>query len=567
VALLGQDAWSDIAAIAEDGSFEFSGVLPGAYRLRVESGSGLTATTGQTVIVSDRDITGVQLLPDPTGEISYRVTGTAGFPVPMLPLRLVPTTTPQTAQLVQGQPDASGRVPVVRVRPTDYTVTTPAIPTNYVLRSLTAEGRDLRTETLRVPPFSRIEITAILEARDTQLRKVSGRLVDPPEGSSVLLQGSGFVMEAAIGSNGSFEFTGIPNGRYLLLRRHSPGAAPVSPLIAIEVAGDVRVPDLVMPSTRKVSGRVTVDGDAPTPRVTLLFASASPPAAPVALALQLNTGAGAPIRVAAQPTGYTVFARGNGAAGSFEAPLSDAEYTVRLQSVPLGYRLKSIMAGGADRINTPLKIDADFRGEVVVTLEALAPIPWTRVNGRITAGLATPAPPGMKIALVGRTNDGWETTIGADGAFEFARVVPGVYTAMLLPLENPMRTQRVTVTADNAANLQIAFGPRRELRGKVAVEGDGPAPNLRLQLDLLHSGLPNPLGTPTPAMVIKPGADGRFSVTAAEGVYFISVTGIPPEYQLRSVTAGGKDLLRVPLQLSEAQDDMVLTLVRTTKSP
>jgi hypothetical protein len=402
-----------------------------------------------------------------------------------------------------------------------------------------------------------VEIRAVFAPKPgVQLRKVSGRLtgVIPPE-ASVMLQGGAAVFETAVGADGTFAFSGIPDGAYMVLRRNSVSPATVSPMTSIQVTNDLRIPDIVIPPVRKIPGRVTIDGDAPTPPVSLAFTPVAPsgaPATPVLVTANFRT---------ASPAQIVATLRGNGMVTAFEAPLADAEYLVRLQAAPPGYRLKSIKAGGADRTNAPIRIDADFQGEVVVTLEPVEPIRWVRARGKIN-GLAAPAAAGARIALAGNApSDNWETTVGADGSFEFARVAPGVYTAILLPLENPPRTQRVTIDAANADNLQVTFEPRRPLRGKIVVEGGGTAPNIRLQLDALHPGATAP-ATPLPQpMEIKPGPDGQFTLSANEGAYLISITGIPPEYRLRDATADAKDLLRVPLQVP-ATEEIVLTFQR-----
>jgi hypothetical protein len=115
-----------------------------------------------------------------------------------------------------------------------------------------------------------------------------------------------------------------------------------------------------------------------------------------------------------------------------------------------------------------------------------------------------------------------------DGAFTFERVVPGRYTlgsspATGLPLE--------IVLEDKNLDVDLTIKPTVAISGKVVVEGDGPKPHVNLQF---QSGS-------IVVVAARTAANGIFNLQLPAGRFRVVATGVPPGYQLKSITAGSLD--------------------------
>src|SRR4029453_2147968 len=100
--------------------------------------------------------------------------------------------------------------------------------------------------------------------------------------------------------------------------------------------------------------------------------------------------------------------------------------------LPPGYTVQSIMYGGVDLLRSPLRISSDDSAELLINLAVNGRSPAVSVSGRVT-GLT----PGQiqRIALReptgGELSPALETSVGADGAFTFPKVLPGNYIVYL----------------------------------------------------------------------------------------------------------------------------------------
>jgi hypothetical protein len=234
--------------------------------------------------------------------------------------------------------------------------------------------------------------------------------------------------------------------------------------------------------------------------------------------------------------------------GSFRVLLPPGEYGVGAPSgLPAGYTLKSIVYDGVDLLRNPLKVSSGDSAELLIALGVQGPPPGVSVSGRVT-GIA----PGefSRIALReptgGDLSAALETSIGADGAFRFPKVLPGNYIVYFR-----LRAQtQVTVGDKDVTGITVAYPQDILVSGHVIVEGTQTVPPA-----VVVEGK-GPAGTS------QSKATAAFILSLGNGDNTISVPSIPEAYRLKSVTYGDLDLLKEPLKLDgPAFWDIIVRLV------
>src|SRR5262249_3816502 len=92
--------------------------------------------------------------------------------------------------------------------------------------------------------------------------------------------------------------------------------------------------------------------------------------------------------------------------------------------------------------------------------------------------------------------------------------------------------------------VELSVSATREVKGRIAIEGDGPMPSA---IGFTFSG---PQGAATVRSEVRP--DGTFNLMLPEGQRRINVTAglIPSGYVVTSFTYGSADLLKTPLQIA-----------------
>jgi len=274
------------------------------------------------------------------------------------------------------------------------------------------------------------------------------------------------------------------------------------------------------PASDWVTGRLSVEGGAPAPSsfaLPLMAVGGGPPSLP--------------------PGAYPTLTIRPQIDGTFRMQVRSGEFRVGAPvGLPPGYSVQSIEYGGVDLLRSPLKISSDDSTEFVIALAISAPPPTVSVSGHVT-GIA----PGQfqRIALREPISNGgeWgaalETSIGADGAFTFPKVLPGNYIVY-------MRLRAVT---------QVMVGSK-DVTGLIVANPQ----------DILVSGhlIAEGAQTAIPAIIIegngKPATSlnrntGTFVLSLGKGENPISLRNIPEAYRLKSMTYGEVDLQKEPLKL------------------
>ena len=206
--------------------------------------------------------------------------------------------------------------------------------------------------------------------------------------------------------------------------------------------------------------------------------------------------------------------------------------------------------------------------EIVVTLGVSTPTPWVKVSGRVT---------GTRADLTNVTLNGLsgslQSALGADGSFNFPKVLPGVYTVTTNVYSPGLQPVTLIVPNRDLSGFELALPVTKEISGRIIIEDGGPLPRPILLMTALSDNKasanePTPTVAPTLAQVLvtvnaRPGPtslnlniqpDGRFKATVPVGQYQMSVNvpsnaGASP-YQLKTFTYGTTDLTRDPIKIT-----------------
>jgi hypothetical protein len=170
------------------------------------------------------------------------------------------------------------------------------------------------------------------------------------------------------------------------------------------------------------------------------------------------------------------------------------------------------------------------------------------VSGRVVLQPGQQLPPGSRISLSGTTSQ--ETPIGPDGTFEFSRVSPGPYN-LRLPLDAfsvgmPLRVE------DRMTGIEVRL-PAGSINANIVMEDASAAPRVSLSFSDIKQN-----------RVMEVVAQRSFVFLVGEGEFRVTPRRVPNGYRVKSLTAGGVDLLSNSLRLSSAQPVASITLTLQT---
>jgi hypothetical protein len=199
-------------------------------------------------------------------------------------------------------------------------------------------------------------------------------------------------------------------------------------------------------------------------------------------------------------------------------------------------------------------------------------VPALRVTGTLTGPEGAMRNIGLR--LFGQGADDFTTESGSEsastvsdatGAFTFLGVTPGVYTLKVLRVARPIvagrgtssgaplppeptlwAIQQVTVAGEDVYGLAVTLQPGNRISGRIEFDGnrDKPAPELlaRTALSITSAG-GAPVSTLITGAAKRVESDGQFSTVGyPPGTYLITVTIPAPNWYLRDVTLGGRDV-------------------------
>jgi|GEM_PF-4891587 len=527
------DSQSISGTVLADGSFELLHVRPGTYAFTVSPASGMKPVS----VVVDRDVSGLELampkLFDIVGTLSVegRPNLSGLFVDARIGILAISLDGPIQARLLLQADDTYKGAAIEG----EYSLRVDPVPPGYYVKTLATGETDLLTQRLRIAASDKPLSLAMTLGASTGV-KVSGKVSGSPDEISaahVVLTGTVVrdSFDAAVNPDGSFTLAKVTPGSYAV--RVASAASIASPPVTILIPNhDVADVAIAIPLPVNVSGRVTVDGNGPAPKFTLLLVRGSIPDGTSALsdesfaALQGSARAGVvqviQVSVDALPD------------GSFKIQLPEGDYRVALQPsrIPLPYVLRSLTYAGANLMTDVLSFSEKESSEIQVGFGTTSPSPWSKVGGRVIGFDASPGL--LHVALEGSAISTIETAVNADGTFEFSRIPQnGTYIVRLRPENKAASSPRVTVTTKDIGNVEIVVPREKEVAGRVTVENYGPVPSFVLSLAGTSS---------TMTVLVKPDPAGFFRIKLPEDERQVSIKSLPLGYELKSLVYGTTNL-------------------------
>jgi hypothetical protein len=300
-----------------------------------------------------------------------------------------------------------------------------------------------------------------------------------------------------------------------------------------------------------VAGRVVIEGGGSLPAdVAGLIGSALPANnRPVSAALMRMLAQQAPGGVRSSVT-----VRDD---GTFALALPPGGNQVFVQALPLGYYVKSIVAGGMDILQSPL-IVSEGAQEIVVTLTRTAPSsspPAVTVSGRVSD---LPADTSSKWVIL-QANPGTfgvpsmiaEIPIQADGTFHVAGVPPGNYN--IGPFQQGQQQRPLAVPSDGVRGVEVTWGVPRAAR---AAPSRAPIPTVavRGRIDVIPgAAVPRnvQLTSATTSQATKVSSvnnDGTFAFTEVAPAMYELRVGTEPLSGVRNFSVGNQDIVGIEIK-------------------
>ena len=378
---------------------------------------------------------------------------------------------------------------------------------------------------------------------------VSGRLIGTPQTPVSIMSlnrsQAGCSSLTRVEPDGTFAFANVPEGTYQLQLSPAPLGWSTIPLTVEKI--DLRNLEVKLPSLVVIRGRATVEDGTALPRAA--------------------RGGHIPIQ-AVQLNGLGVVTSSIQDDGSFEFKLPQGRYRISVSNLPGAYYLKSIRSGSFDLSMSPLEIGSTSAEDVRVTLG------WTRrpetsgvrVTGRVTFAPTGALPRSESVLLVsvsaGKNAAVLESILAPDGAFEFTDVSPGTYNIETYP-DTPAALQGIVVNRTDVSGIEFVLPVLVKVRGDIEwVLAEGlsvPAvrPNVSVQFTRNE-------GSRVLAWGSLAQSDG-FHFYLPEGDYRFSVTDIPPDFDLGSVTSGDSNVLEDGLRVRSSANPPNLRVTLRSK--
>ena len=149
----------------------------------------------------------------------------------------------------------------------------------------------------------------------------------------------------------------------------------------------------------------------------------------------------------------------------------------------------------------------------------------------------------------------------AEGAFSIARVPPGEHFVQVRLNPRPggvtepeVANVQVSATGGNIEGLQIMTAAAIVASGRVEWEGEAPRTGAPAAMRLTANpadgrpGLLGLIGAADPNATGVVGSDGSFRIGGLSGTVRIAPTGVPPQWALKAIFAGGEDITNASVE-------------------
>jgi hypothetical protein len=543
-----QGPMTAIVTIGAGGTFEFANVRPGSYQVVV--GPRVTMSP-ITVVVTDKDVTDFRVVIPLSNDVTGNVIVEGNAPRPRFTVtfnRVDTTANPVNVTATTGF--------TVTVPQGQYRITTSGLAAGYSVRSIRMGDIDALAQpvTFSAAPGQVLTITLGVSSPPPWVA-VGGRVVG---GASANVSMSGTAMaetlNAVVGPNGVFEFPRVLPGNYTLRTLPANPLAPPMPL-SVGSANLTNV-ELRVPAAKEISGKITVRGNFPAPRLTLNLAPVgAQPAASTQQTLTVINGVATPTAA-----GSISIATNAGPDGLFKVTLPEGERAISIvpASIPPGYVIESITYGSVDLKTNPIRVAANDTSEIMISVDATQVRP-RNISGKALGLLTTQ---GVRVVLQGGTlGTGVESPVAPDGSFSFTDILPGNYQ-IRLSLSGPTISTSVRVDNQDVTGVTITFPRRFYVAAHVVVEGDtGAAPAPKVTLEATSA-----TGATVTATTIAQSTGGPMQLALPDGEHKISVRNIPAGYILKSLRYGTTDLQESPLKIDGPITwEIIVRLVKTAR--
>jgi hypothetical protein len=547
------------AALAADGSFEFHHVFPGSYSIITPSPGAQPVR----ITVTDRDVSGIELLVPPLIPVSGTVSAEGGArpalsfffegPIYRTAVAVQPdgaftTQLPAGAYMVgvlAGSVSPGGRAPSLGAA---------AFAPGYYPISLTAGSQNLLTGPLIITSSDAAVRIALAAGRSGGV-KVSGRVRTAANDSGADLSRkltlasmpTNTIVEALINKDGSFEIPKMMPGTYAA-SFNLTGEVGSAPMTVIVPNRDLTGLEIAAPAPVEIAGRVAVDGNGNPPKFSLTLIRGG----------NLTVGADSNGTFSVPPADLAMLARSSGAHvvgvnvnalpdGSFRMTLPQGDYRVIPAVNSPAYFVRSMTHGSTRLLTEPLHVASDEPAPLHIGFGTTAANPWKKVSGRVkgldsSRGLT-------RVALEGSFTATIETPVNPDGTFEFLSVLPGTtYIARLMPPSDAVSSPPVTVADKDVDGVEIFIPRERDVTIHASAEGNAPVPTFMLSLSgtTVPAANGRTVNASTVSALVKPEPDGSFKARLPEDERRVRISGYPLGYTVKSLTYGSVDLKRNP---------------------
>jgi hypothetical protein len=512
-----------IAPIRAGGTFTIPDLRPGSYQLVVLP---RIAMTPMTIVVSDKDVSDLRVVIPLTVDVTGSVTVEENGPRPQF-------------QLTFSRVDATGANPVIipgtpaiaaTLAVGEYRLTANGLPPGYSIKSASIGTVDAVNQTFKVAPGSATALAITLGVSSPPpWVKVSGRVIGG-NATSVSLTGAPLAetLNAPVGRDGQFEFPRVLPGNYAA--RSVPAMVLAPPTSVTVGATNVANVELRIPVTKEISGKITVRGNVPVPRVIFTLANGGAP-------ININQG------VVSNAAGSVNVPTNVGTDGVFRVTLPEGERAISIQpsSLPSGYSVDSFTYGTTDLLKNPLRVALTDTAEIAIAVDATTVKPHN-VSGKVTGLLTTQ---GVRVVLQGgNLGTGVESPVSPDGSFAFTGVLPGNYSARL-SLSGHVVAASVNVGNNDVANLVINYPRLFSIGAHVLVEGDAADSMNVPPITLVATSATGSVASSSPSS----NTPTPLVLTVPDGEHRISVRNLPAGYTLKSLQYGTIDLQKAPLKI------------------
>ena len=205
----------------------------------------------------------------------------------------------------------------------------------------------------------------------------------------------------------------------------------------------------------------------------------------------------------------------------------------------------------------------------------MRPIPATRVSGRVfgpegplaNVSLQLVAPdPALHRTIPTTLIDNPQALADGQGRFVFVGIPPGAYTLRgVVSTANATlwAATPITVGDANVTDLEVRMQPGAQIAGRLVFEGAAvPAPDAARNVLVRAIALPGTnAALVTTAATVRPDASMQFTIRPQPaGRYMMAVTGGVSGWVVKTITAGGRDAIDRPFELTPAGvTDVVIT--------